>query len=359
MTRDTPIATRPGPLTVEDKVKLMAPPIRTPPRQIARSEYNKFTPFHDIKKDIDALIDELPADFADLVKTDNEIVIERLEARHSTQLSLYLYSPSKKPLGHRKRHLDCDRSLGHDVLDERVRVVSLEHTQATDCRSVGQTRNKSLLKRARNQLKKAIMLIIPHVRAHEEDSGTSDTKRADFHPRRQATTWRQKSEPQISWPKPAMNDRSFAKLPINHGKRNLSLPVITISETFRPRSPEDITSTLRKPLPTRHGHRHAVVIQKSPRRLPKINEVPGRQIQPHSPPRIQSQAASICDIMALEHELALADAPIAVKAAASMCLMAIAAGADFMVQDDLSRTYTREVRVRRGKAAGSRGLQEH
>ncbi|PPJ61116.1 hypothetical protein CBER1_04146 [Cercospora berteroae] len=286
-----------------------------------------FTPFHDIKKDIDTLIEEIPADLEDVTTPSDKIVVQRSQTRNSTRLSLFLYSPSKgrsipSPAG--RGTADTHAATEHEP---QISTTAEEDTKRAVI--VADSTKPSLLGRARQKLKHVILLIIPHARAHKEvkrssHSGVSKTtkhrgplNRVSNRPVEIAVS----SESNPS--RPTWLERSAA-MPNNLSKE-MSFPVITANESVWRRVPEDITSTSRKPLP----------IRRSPQTSssPNVRNVKTGKVSLHSHNRVQSQRVSVLDFVLVKHDIALSQALLSIKAAVSLCVMAIAAGADFLVVD--------------------------
>ncbi|CAK1356972.1 unnamed protein product [Cercospora beticola] len=287
-----------------------------------------YTPFHDIKKDIDTLIEEIPADLEDVTTPSDRIVVQRSQTRNSTRLSLFLYSPSKSrsipsPAG-------CGTANAHAATELEAEISPTAEEDTKQAMVVADSTKPSLLGRARQKLKRVVQLIIPHGRAQKEvkRSSHSGVSKATKH---RGLLNRVSNRPveivvssESSPPRPTQLERSAARVP-NSLSKELSFPVITANESVWRRVPEDITSTSRKPLP----------IRRSPRTnsSPKTRNVKTGKVSLHSHKRVQSQRVSVLDFAPVKRDIALSQAPLIIKAAVSLCVMAIAAGADFLVAD--------------------------
>ncbi|GIZ42291.1 hypothetical protein CKM354_000556600 [Cercospora kikuchii] len=298
--------------------------IREPCTPTKRSSINAaFTPFHDIKKDIDTLIEEIPADLEDVTTPSDKIVVQRSQTRNSTRVSLFLYSPSKSrsipsPAGHGTANT-------HAATELEAEISPTAEEDTKHAMVIADSTKPSLLGRARQKLKHVIQLIIPHGRAQKEvkrssHSGVSKTTK------HRGPLNRVSNRPvdivvssESSLPRPTQLERNATRLP------NRPFPVITANESVWRRVPEDITSTSRKPLP----------IRRSPQTSssPSIRNVKTGKVSLHAHNRVQSQRVSVLDFAIVKRDIALSHAPLSIKAAASLSVMAIAAGADFLIAD--------------------------
>ncbi|KAM3425214.1 hypothetical protein BST61_g7169 [Cercospora zeina] len=304
----------------------------TPIKRSNSANATVFTPFHDIKKDIDTLIEKLPADVEDVATPGDEIVVERAQIRNSTRISLYLYSPSKNRSMPTVRGLERTRSSSakdHDPAflpgtgEDAARSIIVEHKP-----------DSSLLGRARRKLKDIILHIIPHGQSRNDVKRSSHVGVNKMRRRRWPQNRVSKGADGIMMSResnkarPILSDQTPARVP-NSVSRNLSLPVITATESLWRRRPEDVTSTLRRPLPTKQ--------RPGTNSTPSIHEVKTGKVSVRSHARVQSQQVSIFDLAHPSRAIELRQAPICIKASISLCVMAIAAGADFLVADRQTR----------------------
>lgn len=134
---------------------------QTPQRRVDGGIHSSFTPFHDIKQDIDKLIGELPIGSEDLVKSKEETVVERSEIRNGRHLSLFLYSPSKKkplePTG--EDAFGSGEEFG--LIGEEPLALPCINSAPTDLEHQQRPLNRSLLSKASCVFKKTIKFIVP------------------------------------------------------------------------------------------------------------------------------------------------------------------------------------------------------
>lgn len=403
---------------------------QTPQRRVDVGIHSSFTPFHDIKQDIDKLIGELPIGSEDLVKSKEETVVERSEIRNGKHLSLFLYSPSKKkPL----------EPTGEDVfgsgekfglIGEETLALPWINSAPTDLEHQQQPVNRSLLSKASCVFKKTIKFIVPRglnrlsrdntlreVRlGGEEEAEEEEPRPIQLPPMKKA-----RSIPVRNPPQGCCHHSQQQTLPTSTpGASNsiLLLPIMSNNSISSPpqrrrrqeQQQQPKSSIHRKPVPkvpppkypaaATPPHHVATTIRGRRRRrsdILRIHNVPSYIVHqddffhpphPHhhrfSPPesksnssgnRIQSLHASIydfdIDVMMPDHhhhqeekqqqqqqraqkgqknlaQIPLSQTPLYIQAAASLCIMAIAAGADFLVEDDSSCGYSWGVGRRRG-----------
>lgn len=402
---------------------------QTPQRRVDVGIHSSFTPFHDIKQDIDKLIGELPIGLEDLVKSKEETVVERSEIRNGKHLSLFLYSPSKKkPL----------EPTGEDVFgsgegfeligEEPLALPCINSSALTDLEHQQQPLNRSLLSKASCVFKKTIKFIVPRglhrlsrgntlreMRLGGEEEAEEEKPRPiQLPPKKKA-----RSIPMRNPPPGCCHHSQQQTLPTSTpGASNsiLLLPIMpnnSISsppqrrrrrqeQQQQPQPQQPKSSIRRKPVPkvpppkypaaATPPHQVATTIRGRRRStILRIHNVPSYIVHqddffhhppPHhhhhhrfSPPesksksnstsnRIQSLHASIydfdIDVMMPDHhhhhqeekqqqkaqkgqknppQIPLSQTPLYIQAAASLCIMAIAAGADFLVEDDSSYGY--------------------
>lgn len=405
---------------------------QTPQRRADVGIHSSFTPFHDIKQDIDKLIGELPIGSEDLVKSKEETVVERSELRNGKHLSLFLYSPSKKkPL----------EPTGEDVFgsgegfqligEETLALPCINSSTPTDLEHQQQPLNRSLLSKASCVFKKTIKFIVPRglhrlsrgntsceVRLGGEEEEAEAEEEAprpiQLPPKKKARSILMRTSP------PGRCHHSQQQtLPTSRASNSiLLLPIMSNNSTSSPpqrrrrrqeqqQQPQQPKSIIRrKPVPkvpppkypaaATTPHHVATTIRGRRRRsdILRIHNVPSYIVHqddffhpppPHhhhrfSPPesksnsssnRIQSLHASIhdfdIDVKMPDHhhhhyqeekqeqqqqqkaqkgqkiplsQTPLSQTPLYIQAAASLCIMAIAAGADFLVEDDSSYGYS-------------------
>ena len=314
---DSPTVPKPAPLAFSRRTKESAQPRTprnrrtkdtadpmTPKNRINPGRYSNFTPFHDIKQDIDDLIGELPGDHED----------ERQEVHDGSHLTLFLYSPSKKAAA--QEYIDAQDDEDDQVLGGHELLI-LPYADLPAITQAEQHQpdapSPSLLRRAGRMLKRTIMLFIPR------GSTSHDVTIEQPGPGKKRNHTRPATGTQVSTRSrttvSSLPSTKRLKLPISIS-RDFSLPIITAKTPVSKRRPEHITSTLRKPVPT-----------------PRLQHVKAAKSKTHFKARIQSQHASIHNLITGRHDIALAGASLLVKAAASLCVMALAAGADFLVED--------------------------
>lgn len=398
---------------------------QTPQRRVDGGIHSSFTPFHDIKQDIDKLIGELPIGSEDLVKSKEETVVERSEIRTGKHLSLFLYSPSKKkPL----------EPTGEDVFgsgegfeligEETLALPCINSSASTDLESQQQPVNRSLLSKASCVFKKTIKFIVPRglhrlsrgntsceVRLEGEGAEEEAPRPIQLPPKRKA-----RSIPMRNPPPGCCHHSQQQTLPTSRASNSiLLLPIMSNNpissppqrrrrrQEQQPQQPQQLKSSIRrKPVPKVPPPKYPAAattpqmatIRGRRRRsdILRIHNVPSYIVHqdhifhhppPHhhrfSPPesksssssgnRIQSLHASIYDVddpMMPDHHhhhqeeekqqqqqqqkaqkgqknharIPLSQTPLYIQAAASLCIMAIAAGADFLVEDDSSYGYS-------------------
>lgn len=404
---------------------------QTPQRRVDGGIHSSFTPFHDIKQDIDKLIGELPIGSEDLVKSQEETVVERSEIRTGKHLSLFLYSPSKKkPL----------EPTGEDVFgsgegfeligEETLALPCINSSAPTDLEHQQQPVNRSLLSKASCVFKKTIKFIVPRglhrlsrgntsceVRLEGEEE--EEPRQIQLPPTKQA-----RSIPMRNPPPGCCHHSQLQTLPTsNPGASNsiLLLPIMSNNSISSPPQPlrrrrqeqqqhqqpqqqpqpqQPKSIIRRKPVPkvpppkypaaaTPPHHVATTIRGRRSSTILRIHNVPSYIVHqddffhphPHhhhhrfSPPesksnssssnRIQSLHASIYDfdvddpmMPPCHHQeeekqqqkaqkgqknpprIPLSETPLYIQAAASLCIMAIAAGADFLVEDDSSYGYS-------------------
>lgn len=410
---------------------------QTPQRRVDVGIHSSFTPFHDIKQDIDKLIGELPIGSEDLIKSKEETVVERSELRNGKHLSLFLYSPSKKkPL----------EPTGEDVFgsgegigligEETLALPCINSSALTDLEHQQQPVNRSLLSKASCVFKKTIKFIVPRGLHRLSRGNTScevrlegegaEEEEENPRPIRLPPTKKARSIPMRNPPPGCCHHSQQQTLPTSTpGASNsiLLLPIMSNNSTSsppqrrrrrqepqpqQPQPQQPKSSIRRKPVPkvpppkypaaATPPHHVATTIRGRRRRstILRIHNVPSYIVHqddffhppphphPHhrfSPPesksksstssRIQSLHASIYDVdvddpMMPDHhhqeeekqqqqqqeqqkaqkgqknhaQIPLSLTPLYIQAAASLCIMAIAAGADFLVEDDSSYGYS-------------------
>lgn len=409
---------------------------QAPQRRVDVGIHGSFTPFHDIKQDIDKLIGELPIGSEDLVKSKEETMVERSEIHNGKHLSLFLYSPSKKkPL----------EPTGEDVFgsgegfeligEETLALPCINSSAPTDLEHQQQPVNRSLLSKASCVFKKTIKFIVPRglhrlsrgntsceVRL-EGEGAEEEEEEENPRPIRLPPTKKARSIPMRNPPPGCCHHSQQQTLPTSTpGASNsiLLLPIMSNNSTSSPpqrrrrrqdqqQQPQQQpkSSIRRKPVPKVPPPKYpaaatppdhvATTIRGRRRRsdILRIHNVPSYIVHqddffhpppPHhhrfSPPesksksssssgnRIQSLHASIYDFdvddpMMPDHhhhqeekqqqqkaqkgqKIPLSLTPLYIQAAASLCVMAIAAGADFLVEDDSYYGYSCGVGRRRG-----------
>lgn len=401
---------------------------QTPQRRVDVGIHSSFTPFHDIKQDIDKLIGELPTGFEDLVKSKEETVVERSEIRNGKHLSLFLYSPSKKKPLEPTREDVFGSGEGFELIGEETLALPCINSSApTDLERQQQPLNRSLLSKASCVFKKTIKFIVPRglhrlsrgntsceVRLEGEGAAAAEedprpiqlppTKKARCIPMRNPPPGCCYHSQQQTLPTSTPGaSNSILLLPIM-SNNSISSPPQRRRRQEQPQQPKSIIR--RKPVPkipppkypaaATTPHHVATTIRGRRRRsdILRIHNVPSYIVHqddffhpphhhPHhrfSPPesksksnssdnRIQSLHASIhdfdIDVMMPDHhhhhqekekqqqqqqqkaqkgqkilaQIPLSQTPLYIQAAASLCIMAIAAGADFLVEDDSSYGY--------------------
>ncbi|KAF2215810.1 hypothetical protein CERZMDRAFT_81915 [Cercospora zeae-maydis SCOH1-5] len=312
----------------------------TPTKRGNSNNVAVFTPFHDIKRDIDDLIRKLPADVEDDATRGDEIVVERRQMRDSTRISLYLYSPSKNRSMPASNGLERTRTCS--AKDHEPGVLHGADEGASQNIIVEHKPIPSLLGRARRKFRNIMLHIVPHGHSRNEMKRSSHVGISKMR-RRQGPQHHvlegtdgviMSFEPNKA--RPIRLDQTPARVP-NSVSRSRSLPVITANESLWRRRPEDMTSTLRKPLPTK---------QRPGTNSPSsIHEVKIEKVSIRSHARVQSQQVSIFDLTPLSRDIELRQAPISIKAAISLCVMAIAAGADFLVEEHQTRSRSKNKAV--------------
>lgn len=398
---------------------------QTPQRRVDVGIHSSFTPFHDIKQDIDKLIGELPIGSEDLVKSKEETVVERSEIRHGKHLSLFLYSPSKKkPLEPTGEDV-FGSGEGFELIGEETLALPCVNSSApTDLERQQQPLNRSLLSKASCVFKKTIKFIVPrglHRLSRGNTScevrlgGEAEAEAEEEAPRpiQLPPTKKARSIPMRNPPPGCCHHSQQQTLPTSTpGASNsiLLLPIMSNNSISSPpqrrrrrqeQQQQPKSSIHRKPVPkvsppkypaaaTTPHHVATTIRGRRRSTILGIHNVPSYIVHqdhffhppPHhhrfSPPesksnssssnRIQSLHASIYDFdvddpMMPDHhhhqeekeqqqqqkaqkaqknhaQIPLSQTPLYVQAAASLCIMAIAAGADFLVEDDSSYGYS-------------------
>ncbi|EMF14614.1 uncharacterized protein SEPMUDRAFT_106906 [Sphaerulina musiva SO2202] len=400
---------------------------QTPQRRVDVGIHSSFTPFHDIKQDIDKLIGELPTGFEDLVKSKEETVVERSEIRNGKHLSLFLYSPSKKKPLEPTREDVFGSGEGFELIGEETLALPCINSSApTDLERQQQPLNRSLLSKASCVFKKTIKFIVPrglHRLSRDNTlremrlGGGEEAKAEEEAPRPIQLPPKKKARsiPMRNPPPGCCHHSQQQTLPTSTpGASNsiLLLPIMSNNSISSPpqrrrrqEQPQQPKSSIRrKPVPKVPPPKYpaaattpdhvATTIRGGRRRsdILRIHNVPSYIVHqddffhpppPHhhhrfSPPesksnsssnRIQSLHASIhdfdIDVMMPDHhhhhqekekqqqqqqqkaqkgqkilaQIPLSQTPLYIQAAASLCIMAIAAGADFLVEDDSSYGY--------------------
>lgn len=394
---------------------------QTPQRRVDVGIHSSFTPFHDIKQDIDKLIGELPTGFEDLVKSKEETVVERSEIRNGKHLSLFLYSPSKKKPLEPTREDVFGSGEGFELIgEEPLALPCINSSALTDLEHQQQPLNRSLLSKASCVFKKTIKFIVPRglhrlsrgntlreMRLGGEEEAEEEKPRPiQLPPKKKA-----RSIPMRIPPPGCCHYSQQQTLPTSRASNSiLLLPIMSNNSISSPpqrrrrqeQQQQPKSSIHRKPVPkvpppkypaaaTTPPHHVATTIRGGRRRstILRIHNVPSYIVHqdhffhppphhhPHrfSPPesksksnssgnRIQSLHASIYDVdvddpmMPPCHrhqeekqqqkaqkgqknhaQIPLSQTPLYIQAAASLCIMAIAAGADFLVEDDSSYGY--------------------
>lgn len=395
---------------------------QTPQRRVDVGIHGSFTPFHDIKQDIDKLIGELPIGSEDLVKSKEETVVERSEIRNGKHLSLFLYSPSKKKPPEPTREDVFGPGEGFELIGEETLALPCVNSSApTDLEHQQQPLNRSLLSKASCVFKKTIKFIVPRGLHRLSRGNTSCEVRlegegaaaAEEEPRpiQLPPTKKARSIPMRNPPPGCCHHSQQQTLPTSTpGASNsiLLLPIMSNNSISSPpqrrrrqeQQQQPKSSIHRKPVPkvpppkypaaATPPHHVATTIRGRRRSdILRIHNVPSYIVHqddffhpphPHhhrfSPPeskissssgnRIQSLHASIydfdIDVMMPDHhqeeykqeqqqqkaqkgqknlaQIPLSQTPLYIQAAASLCIMAIAAGADFLVEDDSSYGYS-------------------
>lgn len=397
---------------------------QTPQRRVDVGIHSNFTPFHDIKQDIDKLIGELPIGSEDLVKSKEETVVERSEIRTGKHLSLFLYSPSKKkPLEPTREDVFGSGEEFQLIGEETLALPCINSSAPTDLERQQQPVNRSLLSKASCVFKKTIKFIVPRGLHRLSRGNTScevrlegegaEEEEENPRPIRLPPTKKARSIPVKNPPPGCCHHSQQQTLPTSTpGASNsiLLLPIMSNNSTSSPpqrrrrrqeqQQPQQPKSSIRrKPVPkvpppkypaaVTTPHHVATTIRGRRRRsdILRIHNVPSYIVHqddffhpppPHhhhrsSPPesksnsssnRIQSLHASIydfdIDVMMPDHhhqeeekkqkekaqkaqkgqKIPLSQTPLYIQAAASLCIMAIAAGADFLVEDDSSYGYS-------------------
>lgn len=393
---------------------------QTPQRRVDVGIHSSFTPFHDIKQDIDKLIGELPTGFEDLVKSKEETVVERSEIRNGKHLSLFLYSPSKKKPLEPTREDVFGSGEGFEFIGEERLALPCVNSAPTDLEHQQQPLNRSLLSKASCVFKKTIKFIVPRGLHRLSRGNTScevrlegeeeEPRQIQLPPTKQARSIPMRNPPpgcchhsqQQTLPTSTPGaSNSILLLPIMSNNSIASPPPRRRRRQEQQQQPQQQpkSSIHRKPVPkvpppkypaaaTTPPHHVATTIRGRRRSdILRIHNVPSYIVHqdhffhphPHhhhrfSPPesksstsnRIQSLHASIydfdIDVMMPDHhhhhqeekqqqqkaqkgqknhlQISLSQTPLYVQAAASLCIMAIAAGADFLVEDDSSYGYS-------------------
>lgn len=398
---------------------------QTPQRRVDVGIQSSFTPFHDIKQDIDKLIGELPIGSEDLVKSKEETVVERSELRNGKHLSLFLYSPSKKKPLEPTREDVFGSGEGFELIgEEPLALPCINSSALTDLEHQQQPLNRSLLSKASCVFKKTIKFIVPRGLHRLSRGNTSCEVRLEGEgaeekaprPIQLPPTKKARSIPVKNPPPGCCHHSQQQTLPTSTpGAYNsiLLLPIMSNNSTSSPpqrrrrqeQQQQPKSSIRRKPVPkvpppkyraaATTPHHVATTIRGGRRRsdILRIHNVPSYIVHqdhffhpphhPHhrfSPPesksksnstsnRIQSLHASIhdfdIDVKMPDHhhhhqeekqqeqqqqkaqkgqknhaQIPLSQTPLYIQAAASLCIMAIAAGADFLVEDDSSYGYS-------------------
>lgn len=426
---------RPAPLKLLGGERNAVP--QTPQRRVDVGIHSSFTPFHDIKQDIDKLIGELPTGFEDLVKSKEETVVERSEIRNGKHLSLFLYSPSKKkPLEPTKEDV-FGSGEGFELIGEETLALPCVNSSApTDLAHQQQPLNRSLLSKASCVFKKTIKFIVPRglhrlsrgntlremrLGGEEEAEAEEEAPRPiQLPPKKKARSIPMRNPPpgcchhsqQQTLPTstpgasnsilllPIMSNNSISSPPQRRRRRQEQQ-----QQPQQPQPQQPKSSIRRKPVPkvpppkypaaattphhvatTTRGRRRSTILRihnvpsyivhqddffhPPPHHHPHRFSPPESKINSSSSNRIQSLHASIYDFdiddpMMPDHhhhhqeekhqqqkaqkaqkgqkippQIPLSQTPLYVQAAASLCIMAIAAGADFLVEDDSSYGYS-------------------
>lgn len=402
---------------------------QTPQRRVDVGIQSSFTPFHDIKQDIDKLIGELPIGSEDLVKSKEETIVERSEIHNGKHLSLFLYSPSKKKPLEPTREDVFGSGEGFELIrEEPLALPCINSSAPTDLERQQQPVNRSLLSKASCVFKKTIKFIVPRglhrlsrgntsceVRLEGEGAAAAeeDPRPIQLPPKKKA-----RSIPMRNPPPGCCHHSQQQTLPTSRASNSiLLLPIMSNNSIASPpprrrrrqdqqQQPQQQPKSIirRKPVPkvpppkyhaaATPPHHVATTIRGRRRRrsdILRIHNVPSYIVRqdhffhppPHhhhhrfSPPeskssssssnRIQSLHASIydvdIDVMMPDHhhhqedkqqqqqqkaqkgqksppQIPLSQTPLYIQAAASLCIMAIAAGADFLVEDDSSYGYS-------------------
>lgn len=391
---------------------------QTPQRRVDVGIHSSFTPFHDIKQDIDKLIGELPIGSEDLVKSEEETVVERSEIRTGKHLSLFLYSPSKKKsLEPTTREDVFGSGEGFELIGEETLALPCVNSSApTDLAHQQQPLNRSLLSKASCVFKKTIKFIVPrglHGLSRDNtlremrlggEGAEEEPRPIQLPPKRKA-----RSIPMRNPPPGCCHHAQQQTLPTSRASNSiLLLPIMSNNSTSSPpqrrrrqeQQQQPKSSIHRKPVPkvpppkypaaaTPPDHVATTIRGRRRSDILRIHNVPSYIVHqddffhpspPHhhrfSPPesksksnsssnRIQSLHASIydfdIDVMMPDHhhqeekqqqqqkaqkaqkdhvQILLSQTPLYIQAAASLCIMAIAAGADFLVEDDSSYGYS-------------------
>lgn len=401
---------------------------QTPQRRVDVGIHSSFTPFHDIKQDIDKLIGELPIGLEDLVKSKEETVVERSQIRNGKHLSLFLYSPSKKkPLEPTGEDV-FGSGEGFELIGEETLALPCVNSAPTDLEHQQQPLNRSLLSKASRVFKKTIKFIVPRglnrlsrgntsceVRLEGEAEAKAEAKEEAPRPIQLPFKRKARSIPMRNSPPGCCHHSQQQTLATSRASNSiLLLPIMSNNsissppqrrrrqgqQQQQPPQPQQQpkSSIRRKPVPkvpppkypaaatpphhvatTIRGRRRSTIL--------RIHAVPSYIVHqddfchphpphhPHrfSPPeskssssssnRIQSLHASIydfdIDVMMPDHhqeekqqqqqkaqkgqkihaQIPLSQTSLYIQAAASLCIMAIAAGADFLVEDDSSYGY--------------------
>lgn len=405
---------------------------QTPQRRVDVGIHSSFTPFHDIKQDIDKLIGELPIGSEDLVKSKEETVVERSEIRNGKHLSLFLYSPSKKKPLEPTREDVFGPGEGFELIGEETLALPCINSSApTDLEHQQQPLNRSLLSKASSVFKKTIKFIVPrglnrlsrgNTLREMRLGGEEEAEEEEENPRpiRLPPTKKARSIPMRNPPPGCCHhsqqktlatstpgaSNSILLLPIMSNNSIASPPQRRRRQEQQQKQPQQQpkSSIHRKPVPkipppkypaaATTPHHEATIRGRRRRRsdILRIHNVPSYIVHQddffHPPPppphphrfsspesksksnsssnRIQSLHASIydfdIDVMMPDHhhqeeeqkqqqqkdqkgqknlvQIPLSQTPLYIQAAASLCIMAIAAGADFLVEDDSSYGYS-------------------
>lgn len=418
---------RPAPLKLLGGGEHNAVP-QTPQRRVDVGIHSSFTPFHDIKQDIDKLIGELPTGFEDLVKSKEETVVERSEIRNGKHLSLFLFSPSKKKPPEPTREDVFGSGEELQLIGEETLALPCANSAPTDLEHQQQPLNRSLLSKASCVFKKTIKFIVPRGLHRLSRGNTScevrlegegaEEEEENPRPIRLPPTKKARSIPVKNPPLGCCHHSQQQTLPTSRASNSiLLLPIMSNNSIASPpqrrrrrqeqqQQPQQQPKSIirRKPVPkvpppkypaaaTTPPHHVATTIRGRRRRsdILRIHNVPSYIVHQddffHPPPyhrfsppesksksnsssnRIQSLHASIydfdIDVMMPDHhhhhhqeekqqqqqqqkaqkgqknlaQIPLSQTPLYIQAAASLCIMAIAAGADFLVEDDSSYGY--------------------